>query len=85
MMSLHPFLIFALVLTVLLYAATLLLYRRKGMRTKMWYVLLFGYVTVLLFFVLFGFFGLLSEGGATYLLSPGALGCDLFVMRKLLV
>ena len=56
-MALQPVLIIGLVFAALLYSIAAFIYRRKGLRTKNWYVLIGAYIVVLLGFALVGYFG----------------------------
>ncbi len=52
----HVLIVLILVLAALLFAAALLIYRRKGLSTKGWYTFLGIYIVVLLAYALESFF-----------------------------
>ncbi len=68
-MSIQPILIIGLVLAALLYAVAALLYRRKGMRRREWYITIGAFIAALLFFALLGFLGILSQS-TTAIVAP---------------
>ena len=55
-------LIVGLVLTALLYAVALILWRRKGLRTMRWYITAGICIVVLIGWALIGFFGIIPQG-----------------------
>jgi hypothetical protein len=72
-MSLQPVLIFCLVLGILFFAVSLLIYRRKGMSAKGWYTLLGIFIVAALAFVLDMFLGAFDLWLAVLLVALGAL------------
>jgi hypothetical protein len=68
-MSIQPILIIGLVVAALLYAVAALLYRRKGMSRREWYVTIGAFIAALLTFALLGFFGVLSQS-TTAIVAP---------------